>query len=93
MITSNSTDFDPTTISHWKEEGFAVAYLPFDGDAKAYRNSLQHLADPLELGDKYAIVGTVLYVVPGGNRLIDPLLHSLRRSGVNLSRSLYEAYA
>lgn len=37
-----------------------MAYLSFDGDAKAYRNSLQHLADPLELGDKYAIVGTVL---------------------------------
>ena len=60
VITSDSPDFDPTTISHWKEEGFAVAYLPYDGDAKAYRNSLQHLADPLELGDKYAIVGTVL---------------------------------
>lgn len=60
VLTSNSPDFDPTTISHWKEEGFAVAYLPYDGDAKAYRNSLWHLADPLELGDKYAIVGTVL---------------------------------
>lgn len=60
VITSNSPDFDPTTISHWKEEGFAVAYLQYNGDAKAYRNDLQHLADPLELGDKYAIVGTVL---------------------------------
>jgi hypothetical protein len=60
VLTSDSPDFDPTTISHWKEEGFAVAYLPYDGDPKAYRNNLQHLADPLELGDKYAIVGTVL---------------------------------
>lgn len=59
VLTSNSPDFDPISISHWKEEGFAVAYLPYDSDAKAYRNSLQHLADPLELGDKYAIVGTV----------------------------------
>lgn len=62
VLTSSSPDFDPTSISHWKEEGFAVAYLPYDSDAKAYRNSLQHLADPLELGDKYAIVGTVLSV-------------------------------
>lgn len=60
LLTSDSPDFDPTTISHWKEEGFAVAYLPYDGDVKAYRDSLLHLADPLEPGDKYAIVGTVL---------------------------------
>lgn len=60
VITSNTPDFDPTTVSHWKEEGFAVAYLPFNGDAKVYRHNLQHLADPLELGDKYAVVGTVL---------------------------------
>jgi hypothetical protein len=57
VLTSDSPDFDPTTISHWKEEGFAVAYHPYDGDAKSYGNSLQHLADPLELGEKYAIVG------------------------------------
>lgn len=62
VLTSDSPDFDPTTISHWKEEGFAVAYLPYDGDVKAYRNSLSHLADPLELGDKYAIVGTGLSI-------------------------------
>lgn len=57
---SSSPDFDPTTISQWKEEAFAVAYLPYEGDVKAYENSLLHLADPLEPGDKYAIVGTVL---------------------------------
>jgi hypothetical protein len=60
VVTSYSPDFDPTTILHWKEEGFAVAYLAYDGDAKAYRNHLGHLADSLELGDKYAIVGTTL---------------------------------
>lgn len=60
VLTSTSPDFDPTTVSHWKEEGFAVVYLPYGGDVKAYRNQLSHLADPLELGDKYAIVGTAL---------------------------------
>ena len=57
VVTGDSPDFDPTTIQHLKEEGFAVAYLPYEGDAKEYRNKLSHLADPLELGDKYAIVG------------------------------------
>lgn len=60
ILTGDTLDFDPTTISHWKEEGFAVAYLPYDGDVKAYRNNLPHLADPLGLGEKYAIVGTAL---------------------------------
>lgn len=58
LISNLNEDFDPTTIDHFKEEGFAVAYLPFNGDAKDYYRSLQRLADPLELGDKYAIVGT-----------------------------------
>jgi len=57
VLTGDSPDFDPTTLSHWKEEGFAVAYVPYDGNAKSYLNSLRHLADPLELGEKYAIVG------------------------------------
>ena len=58
VVTSDTPDFDPEILEHWKEEGFQVAYLPYDGDHKAYQNKLQHLPDPLELGDKYAIVGT-----------------------------------
>lgn len=86
VLTSSSPDFDPTSISHWKEEGFAVVYLPYDSDAKAYRNSLQHLADPLELGDKYAIVGTVLSAqCIQETKLIRFLLYSLWRSRVTLS--------
>jgi hypothetical protein len=57
VLTSDSPDFDPITISRWKEEGFAVAYLLYDGDTKSYLDSLRHLADPLELGETYAIVG------------------------------------
>lgn len=57
VLTGDTPDFDPTTIIHWKEEGYAVAYLPYSGDPKEYHRQLQHLADPLELGDKYAIVG------------------------------------
>ena len=58
VVTSDTPDFDPNTIDHWKDEGFQVTYLPYDGDHKDYNKKLQHLADPLELGDKYAIVGT-----------------------------------
>ena len=57
VVTSDTTDFDSTTIEHFLAEGFQVAYLPYTGDKKDYQNKLQHLADPLDIGDKYAIVG------------------------------------
>ena len=57
VVTSDTDDFDTIILQHFKEEGFQVAYLPYTGDKKDYKNKLQHLADPLELGDKYAIVG------------------------------------
>lgn len=57
VITSDTTDFDHSTIENFLDEGFQVAYLPYTGDKKDYNNKLQHLADPLDLGDKYAIVG------------------------------------
>jgi hypothetical protein len=58
IVTSDTSDFDTDILEQWKEEGFQVAYLPYDGDKKSYHNTLQRLADPLELGEKYAIVGT-----------------------------------
>ena len=58
VVTSDTPDFDMDILEQWKEEGFQVAYLAYDGDKKDYHNKLQHLADPLELGEKYAIVGT-----------------------------------
>lgn len=57
VVTSDTDNFDEEILEDWKEEGFQVAYLPYGGDKKAYHNKLQHLADPLDLGDKYAIVG------------------------------------
>ena len=53
----SSSAFSPTIIQHFKDEGYDVTYLPFTGDNKAFRVHLSHLADPLELGEKYAIVG------------------------------------
>ena len=61
VLTAEDPDFDPVTIQHWKDEGFEVSYLPLDttsaATCKAYIQQLQHLADPLELGEKYALVG------------------------------------
>ena len=58
VITAEDTEFDPTTIQHWREEGFDVHYLPYDGNPKGFRSQLQQLAEPLELGDKWALIGT-----------------------------------
>ncbi len=57
VLTSDTDDFDPTTISHFQEEGFQLSYLAYDGNKADYMAKLQHLQDPLELGEKYAIVG------------------------------------
>ena len=57
VLTSDTSDFDQTIVEHFREEGFHVSYLAYNGDKKEYSNQLRHLADPLELGDKYAIVG------------------------------------
>lgn len=60
VLTAESADFDSVTIQNWKDEGYSVSYLPFVDSRKEYIHKLQHLADPLELGQKYAIVGLLL---------------------------------
>jgi hypothetical protein len=57
VLTSDTDDFDQTTISHFQEEGFQLSYLAYQGKKSEYMQKLQHLQDPLELGEKYAIVG------------------------------------
>lgn len=60
VLTSDTSDFDQTTVDHFREEGFRVSYLVYGGNHKQYVEQLKHLADPLDLGDKYAIVGEEL---------------------------------
>lgn len=55
-ITSDDEEFDPTIVEHFTEEGFNVSYLPY-APGKTYVNDLKHLAEDLEMGEKYAIVG------------------------------------
>lgn len=56
VITAKDDDFDQVTIQNWRAEGFEVSYLPFTGLRNDYVHTLQHLADPLELGENFAIV-------------------------------------
>ena len=58
-VTSDTEDFDEEILAHFKEEGYQTWYLPYNGDHAAYQRQLQHLADPLELGESYAIVGKI----------------------------------
>jgi hypothetical protein len=57
VITSDTEEFDPTIAKHFQEEGFQLSYLEYTGNKREYMNRLAHLADGLELGEKYAIVG------------------------------------
>lgn len=57
VLTAKDDDFDPATITQWKEEGFQVCYLPFRGSRKDYIREIDHLPDPLELGEEFAVVG------------------------------------
>ncbi|KAK4574138.1 hypothetical protein LTR86_001899 [Recurvomyces mirabilis] len=55
-VTADDDEFDSTLLQHLEEEGFHTTYLPLGKDGKAYRDSLRHLADDLELGENYAII-------------------------------------
>jgi len=56
VLTSDTDEFDPTIISHFQEEGFQISYLEYSGNHAEYHAKLQHLHDPLEALEKYAIV-------------------------------------
>lgn len=65
LVTADAEDFDPTIIQHFKDEGFDVAYLPQYGAAgvKFSAEQLHRLEEPLEDGDRYAIVGKTGYFI------------------------------
>ena len=57
VITAKSDEFDQVTIQNWTAEGFEVSYLPYTGSREDYVGYLQRLADSLELGEGFAIIG------------------------------------
>jgi hypothetical protein len=56
-VTADDNEFDPIILKYFRDEGFDATYLPKGSDNKAYKDRLKHLADDLELGENYAIVG------------------------------------
>ena len=58
-LSADDNEFDPILIQHFREEGFDPKYLPLGQGGKEYRSTLKHLADDLELGENYGIVGTI----------------------------------
>ena len=62
VITAQDNEFDQATIQNWRAEGFEVSYLPFTASREDYVHYLQHLADPLELGENFAIIGVLALV-------------------------------
>lgn len=87
-------DFDEVTVQNWRAEGFEVSYLPFTSSRKEYVRFLQHLADPLELGENFAIVGLLALMGIKSNRSYWlTFLRSLWRSGLDSTRCCDKANA
>lgn len=57
VVTAEGQDFDTNTLQQWRDEGFDVSYLTFNGQVENNINALERLADPRELGQRYAVVG------------------------------------
>ena len=58
LLSSTSDDFDPVVVRRWREEGFAISYLPFNGNPKDYVSDLKSVADRLDFGEKFVLIGT-----------------------------------
>ena len=60
LLSAESSELDSITIGHWREEGFAVSYLAFNGDRKKYATHLRAVAEPLGFGEEFALVGAYI---------------------------------
>lgn len=57
LVTGETEDFDPATLSAWSAEGFKVTYVPHITPATAYINSIRRTADAVVgVSERYAIV-------------------------------------
>ncbi|KAK0515341.1 hypothetical protein JMJ35_002720 [Cladonia borealis] len=56
VVTAEDLTSVEATSQKWREEGFEVSYLPFDRSREEYAHAIEHLCDPLPLGENYAIV-------------------------------------
>jgi len=56
FVSAEDTEFDPATLQHWKDEGFHVTFLSYNGDPAEYRTTLAKMGDKLDLGEKWALI-------------------------------------
>lgn len=68
VLATNWTELQSTDISNWEDEGFAVSCVPYRGDKKDYINQFDDIADALEPGDQYAIVGEMSSTLSSSHR-------------------------
>jgi hypothetical protein len=57
LLTSDTEQFDSTTMHNFRAEGYQVSYLHYGEDRKAFSHKILHVADGMEMGDRFAIVG------------------------------------
>ena len=67
-VTADDEEFCQTVLQHFREEEFEVTYLPMGNSVKAFKDRLRHLADDLELGENYAVVGKFRHIDYGRQR-------------------------
>jgi hypothetical protein len=63
FVSAEDTEFDPATLQHWKDEGFHVAFLSYNGDPAEYRTTLAKMGDKLDLGEKWALIGQLPFLM------------------------------
>ena len=54
--TDSAAEFDQTTLRAWRDEGFAVTYVPFGVGGSSYRNTLSSLGKQQGVGEKFGVV-------------------------------------
>ena len=60
ILTADKPTFDAITTQHWKDEGFDVTYIQSLPTRKDFEHQLHRIADGLDPGRKYAIIGLLL---------------------------------
>lgn len=56
-ISAETPDFDTETLRNWRDEGFDVIYVPYDGDQREYVARLKSVKEGLGVGENYAVLG------------------------------------
>ncbi|KAE8323219.1 hypothetical protein BDV39DRAFT_182677 [Aspergillus sergii] len=55
-ISAETPDFDTETLRNWRDEGFDVIYVPYDGDQREYVARLKSVKEGLGVGENYAVL-------------------------------------